>query len=518
MNEDMKGRSGPHAVLPDGTAHAGAHVVLLGHDLRAAVSDIIGGLRLIDQTAVDEGTRLQLERIRSSGELLARLLEEGLSFMLGADALAPTTPVNIQLSRFVYDLDMRWSGRAKEKGLTLVAKICPKLPPVIAVDRIALERVLANILSNAIKYTDAGDVVLSITVSEEGTLRFEVADSGPGFSNAALDRLFQFHGRPDDTGKPGEGLGMHISKTLTARLGGALLVENRAEGGATIILELPRGAWQPVKTEGSVELPDLSRVKVLVAEDSETNQLIVGQMLAQMGAAFEIAADGVEAMHWLERENFDIALIDIEMPRLSGIEVIRQLRANDRLHSAMPIVACTAYVLRANRDAIYAAGADAILSKPLANVQALGEAIASALARRAGDVGQEAVESAELDRAAFDHLMEIAGPANVRELLDRLLSDLRRTERALLTAIAAQHSPAIRSETHVLIALAGAVGANRLMQLAAALNAAAHSRDAAGTTPARRKLEADTMAAVDRLITVVATERARLADGIGEVA
>ena len=84
-----------------------------------------------------------------------------------------------------------------------------------------------------------------------------------------------------------------------------------------------------------------------------------------MGAEFEMAADGVEALHWLERENFDIALIDIEMPRLSGIEVIRQLRANHRLHSPMPIVAVTAYVLRANREAIYAAGADAILSKPL---------------------------------------------------------------------------------------------------------------------------------------------------------
>lgn len=517
MSEDLRGPGGPDPALQDDPANADARIALLGHDLRAAVSDIIGGLRLIDHAALDAGTRLQLERIRSSGELLARLLEEGLSVMLGQDEMAPIHPVNIQMARFLYDLEMRWSGRAREKGLALRVTVSPGLPQVITTDRSALERVLANILSNAIKYTDRGDVSLSVTLHGQSSLRFEVADSGPGFSAAALERLFQFRGRPDDTGKPGHGLGMHISKLLTARLGGTIAVENRPAGGAAIIIDLPGSAWRPVAGGASVELPDLSRVKVLVAEDSQTNQMIIGQMLAQMGAAFEMAADGVEALHWLERENFDIALIDIEMPRLSGIDVIRQLRANDRLHSAMPIVAVTAYVLRANREAIYAAGADAILSKPVPNVVALGQAIVTALEHRAGETpgGKAAAcSAAELDRTRFDHLMEIAGPAQTRELLDRLWSDLRRAERTLLTGISARDRAVIRAETHVLIALAGAVGADRLQRLAETLNASAHRRD----DPARDQLGADTMAAVDRLITIVATERARLGDGFGEVA
>ncbi|MGB2894348.1 MAG: hypothetical protein WBC03_15510, partial [Albidovulum sp.] len=90
-------------------------MTLLGHDLRAAVSDIIGGLRLIDLASVDEPTRLQLERVRASGEILARLLEQGLAQILGEDDYAATHPANLQMPRFLYDIEMRWSGRASEK-------------------------------------------------------------------------------------------------------------------------------------------------------------------------------------------------------------------------------------------------------------------------------------------------------------------------------------------------------------------------------------------------------------------
>jgi two-component system, OmpR family, aerobic respiration control sensor histidine kinase ArcB len=517
MSEYQQGQTEPESARPEELNHTDTRLALLGHDLRAAVSDIIGGLRLIDQRALDKSTQLQLERIRSAGEVLARLLEEGLSAMLGDEEALAVHPVNIQMSRFLYDLEMRWSGRARERGLPLILTVAPGLPPVIATDRSALERILSNILSNAIKYTDEGEVRVTVGLAPDGSLGFRVTDNGPGFSRAALDRLFQYHGRPDDTVKPGQGLGMHISKLLTGRLGGTITVENRMEGGASVSVELPKGAWQPVAPGVSADLPDLSSVKVLLAEDSPTNQLIIGQMLSQMGAAFEVAADGLEALHWLEREDFDIALIDIEMPRLSGIEVIRQLRANDRLHSHMPIVAVTAYVLRANREAIYASGADAILSKPIPSIEALGQAISGALDRRSDNTEPKAVIGEivpELDRARFDHLMEIAGPGAVRELLDRLGSDLRRAERSLFAGITARDRSVIRAETHVLIALAGAVGADRLMKLAETLNGSAHRRD----DPARDALGSDTMAAVDRLINVVATERARLGDGLGDAA
>ncbi|MGB3317294.1 MAG: response regulator [Albidovulum sp.] len=486
-----------------------ARLTLLGHDLRAAVSDIIGGLRLIDHDSLDQAARLQLERVRASGEILARLLEEGLTIMLGGDDFAATHPANLQVERFLYDTEMRWSGRASEKGLTFNLSRGDDVPEVLTLDRIALERVLSNILSNAIKYTDAGAVTLDISLSETGALRMAITDQGPGFSPEALTRLFEYEGRPDGNVKPGRGLGMHISKHMTGRLGGTISVENLPERGARVTLELPPDVWAAAPAAKVVELPDLSRIKVLIAEDSKTNQTVIGHMLAKMGAVFEVAGDGVEALHWLEREDFDLALIDIEMPRLNGIDVIRTLRSNGRAYKNMPIVAITAYVLRANREAIYSAGADAILAKPLAGIESFGTAIANVLKRQSNgysDGEALAVDaSVEFDRTCFDRLIEVAGPEASKELLQRLATDLRNCERNLFAGLANGDLAAIRAETHVLIALAGAVGGKRLQALSQALNSGAHRRDKG----ALGGLGMETLAQLDRLIHFVAQERSR---------
>ncbi|AMY70671.1 ATP-binding protein [Frigidibacter mobilis] len=493
------------SVPPDAAKADPAQLSLLGHDLRAAVSDVLGGLRQIDHSQIDPATVLQLERVRAAGEVLARLLEESLAAMLGDDPMDGRQIANVQMSRFLYDIEVRWSGRAREKGLDFQIVVEPGVPAVLALDRIALERVLANILSNAIKYTDAGTVRMRVELTEENGLRLSVHDEGPGFSEEALGRLFQYAGRPEGADKPGHGMGLHISQDMAHRLGGNVSVHNRPGGGADVAFDLPATAWRPVAPGVRADLPDLSRIKVLLAEDNITNQTIICHMLAAMGAEFELATDGVEALHWLEREEFDLALIDIEMPRLSGIDVIRALRAAGGAQSRMPVLAVTAYVLRANRDAIYAAGADGILAKPLPGIESFGLAIAAALARAEAHSAIDTVrpdETVELDLAQFERLMEIAGPDNAGELLDRLHSDLRKTERGLIAALSDTDRGAIRSATHVLIALAGAVGAERLQALAETVNAAAHRREDAPM----KTLAAETLAQIDRLIEFVRRE------------
>ena len=481
---------------------------LLGHDVRAAVSDIIGGLRLIDQEGMDPATRLQLERVRTSSETLARLLEEAMAVILGEATAFPKTTSNVQLGRFFYDIEMRWSGRATAKGLVLECHRDDDLPQVLTVDRISLDRILSNILSNAIKYTDQGRIRMDVGHGATGGLRVDVTDQGPGFSVGALDRLFQYEGRPEGTGKPGQGLGMHISKYLSGSLGGTIAVENLDGGGARVTLELPPSVFSSGARDDHPDLPDLSRAKVLLAEDSETNQLVLGQMLRQLGAEFETASDGVQALNWLEREEFDLALIDIEMPRLGGIDVIRTVRADDRVYSRMPIVAITAYVLRANRDAIYAAGADAILAKPIVSLETFGQAIANVLRRSALNDGEAAIQVeeglAEFNRDCFDRLIAVAGPDASRELLIRLAADLRNCERNLVAGLAEHDMTTIRAETHVLIALAGAVGAERLSGLAQNLNAIAH-RQREGDIAT---LGEECLGQLDRLIHFIMKEKA----------
>ena len=481
-------------MLPDDAGMAS----LLNHDLRAAISDIIGGLRLISHAALDEPTRLQLERVRAASEALARLLSDGFEQVPGDDGALGGS--NLQIGRFLYDLEMRWAGRAREKGLNFHIALAADVPKVVSVDRTALDRVLSNILANAIKYTDFGAVRMVVSTNDTEQLLFSIHDQGPGFSPGALDRLFERNGHPDDAEKPGHGMGMYISKQLTGKLGGQISVRNLPDGGAEVLFDLPlKGVPCDPDAAARAPLPNLSHLKVLVAEDSETNQAVIGHMLAQMGAQFETAADGIAALDWLERENFDLALIDIEMPRLSGLEVMRALRGQAHLRRDMPVVAVTAYVLRANRDAIYTAGADAIVAKPLTDIETFGEAIARALRRSTAEPAASATaaqDALELNQATFDRLMEIAGPDGAPELLDRLIIDLTRVERCIVGATATADTNAIRAETHVLVAVAGAVGAERLQALAEALNAAAHQQDKASIATTGGAL----LGQIDRLI------------------
>lgn len=478
---------------PLGTANPNdpsTQLTLLGHDLRAAVSDVIGGLRLVSHDALSPDARLQLERVRASSELLARLMDEGLAQILGDADCAATSPRHVLLSKLVYDLDVRWRGRAQEKGLTFITSVAENLPQSLALDRTALDRILSNILSNAIKYAVTGVIELRVELSPSGALRMAVTDQGPGFCADAMARLFDLGCRPRESTETGQGLGLHITRDLAGRLGGGVTVENRPCGGARVTVELPASSWTiRASLPKPHELPDLRGLKVLVAEDSATNQLVVGQMLRRMGAEYVIAADGVEALNCLKAESFDLALIDIEMPRLSGLDVIRHLRAKSSRHRSMPVLAISAYVLISNREAIYAAGADAILTKPLAGIDALGAAIGKLVNREKTSPEETIIVSLQPEFSlqpeysplapALERLAQLAGQDSCGELVGCLCADLQGVKHDLLRGHADGNLEMVRGATHKLIALAGTMGANELHALGRAINAAAEAGDVA---------------------------------------
>ncbi len=378
----------------------------LGHDLQSAMSDIVGGLRLIGAGGMDPETALQLERVRAASDGMARMLEESLALVDPAAASAGPRGSDLEMRHFLYELEMRWAGRAHEKALAFQIVVAPEVPRVLAMNRTALDRILSNILSNAIKFTDTGTVRLSIALG---------ANNGPGFSPAALAQLFRFAARPEGSLRAGLGFGLHIAKDMVERLGGTILVTNLPGGGAEVALDLPFAASQSLAPNGA--LTDLSGVSVLVAEDNATSQLLLAQMLATMGARVEVVADGCAALARLNAGGLDVALIDVEMPCLSGIEVIRRCRSAEAADASLdylPIVAVTAYAGRGEQAAIRAAGADRIVQKPLPAIDTLGRTLAEVLGRapqprpaaeRADNAAERPDNGAELER-----LLQIAGP------------------------------------------------------------------------------------------------------------
>jgi len=231
---------------------------------------------------------------------------------------------------------------------------------------------------------------------------------------------------------------------------------------------------------------DLSHLTILLAEDNKTNQLVATQMLAAMGAKCKVASDGLEALELLKTEPFDLALLDIEMPRMSGLELIKAVRSMPAPLSAMPLVALTAYVMREHRDRIYGAGADGIIAKPLMSIEDLGRAVLDYYNgtklrdtpepdHQIGDIpaGDDVV-----DRRIFDNLVQTIGPESTAELLGKLQEDTDSVAEGLTLGRQSLNLMEIRSQTHILISVAGAIGATHAQHIAQRLNAAANQKEA----------------------------------------
>ncbi|ALG89548.1 MULTISPECIES: ATP-binding response regulator [Actibacterium] len=471
---------------PEGKSAVSARAALLGHDIRNAVSDIIGGLALADLEPLDDASKQQLQRARSAGEQLARLSDEVLALVTGEAGPGDAQPRDLNFVSFLKDVEARWAAHAHSHGLGFILDLAADLPPMIGTKQNALERILANLIGNSMKHTKAGNVTLSVGIGARETLHLTVRDDGPGFSEAAQSLLFERGGRPPESETPGTGMGLHIVHDLVHQINGRMEVRNRPEGGAEVGILLPRAAWAPgVSVPGRADkLPDLSGWTVLVAEDNATNQLLIRQMLDTLGAQCLIAADGREALELLNSNEFDLALIDIEMPRLSGLDLIRTLRSREEFGFAadtLPVLAITAYVLSANRDEIYEAGADGILAKPIMSLEAFGEAISAILDKSIGSIGAvrpiEKPNTPAVSAVHLDRLLALAGDKDAQELLDRLRQDIGNVRAGVHEGLQRTDFALLRGRTHVLISLAGAIGSAELQRVAETLNDAAHQKD-----------------------------------------
>ncbi|MEM7507674.1 MAG: response regulator [Pseudomonadota bacterium] len=229
----------------------------------------------------------------------------------------------------------------------------------------------------------------------------------------------------------------------------------------------------------------LSGVRVLLAEDNPTNQMVAIQMLESLGAVVTLAVDGAEALEIVQREDFDVMLVDIEMPRVSGIEVMRALRASNGKLAEMPLIALTAYVMREHRLAIDEAGADGVIAKPILSIEQFGQDILGFMRKRGaepktpavtkveGDVGGEA----EIDQSIYDSLVSAIGAEAMQELLSKVRSDIEASRTTIEQALRSMNLKALRAATHVLISVGGAIGAVGLQNLAQTLNAAGNEFD-----------------------------------------
>ncbi len=494
---------------------------MLAHDLRSALHGIVGGLAMLERAKVDSDVREQLDRMAAASQALSDLVE-----VFGGDAPGGSVAgrrarrPEVDVPNFVARISRRFAGEARARGRAFRIETGPNPPAELAVDPTSLERALGNLIANAIAH--GGDVVrLVLRGSDREGVAFEVHDDGPGLPPSVIrDAL-----RSDDPGRrgpgwSGHGLGLQIARSLCAEMGGALLIENRPSGAFAALVF-------PASLCGSAEdgfaatasprpqRPDLRGARVLLAEDNPTNQMVATQMLRALNAEVTLSADGVEALERFESDDFDLVVVDIEMPRMSGLDVIRAIRARSDRRARVPIVALTAYAMREHREQIAIAGADGLISKPITSVDALGEALSAHLPPQAAGQVAPAATVRPLPPALADDAVPVVdlGVYNalcaaieadmMAELLDKVVADLLQARDVLAAARAPLDRGPIRSSSHILISVAGAIGAARLQACARSLNRAAHAEGGDDLLPPQVSL------CIDEIDAAVAFARSR---------
>jgi CheY-like chemotaxis protein len=218
--------------------------------------------------------------------------------------------------------------------------------------------------------------------------------------------------------------------------------------------------------------------RILLAEDNVTNQMVATQMLDALGARVDVANDGAEALEMIEARRYDIYLVDIEMPRVSGLDVIRAIRRAPPPLCEAPVIAVTAYALREHREKIAEAGADGLIPKPLIGIEQFGRDIMAFAERawRPAPPPPPEAEAGPVSIEVYDSLADAIGAEAMTDLLGKIDSDLAKAEAEVSRSLTDRDAALLASATHVLISVSGAVGAERVRSLAQRLNAVANGR------------------------------------------
>ncbi|HCU69817.1 MAG TPA: hypothetical protein DGF30_11525 [Desulfomicrobium sp.] len=356
----------------------------MSHEIRTPLNGILGMLQLLSRTHLDEDQKNSVFTAIRSSRRLTQLLNDILDL-----SRIEAGKLQLETAEFHF-ADLRDSVRdlfaisAKAKGLELSFEIDDAIPSHVVGDEGRLRQILFNLVGNAVKFTSKGSIRISAR-REDGasgmTVVFSVADTGVGIPRERQSDIFQPFTQVDGSSvrsHGGVGLGLAIVRRLVDMLGGRIAMKSAPGRGTTIEVAVPLmagGSVRPVREEASVS--PVSGRRILVAEDDRINQLALTRMLGKLGHIPTVADNGRAALDILQRESFDLVLMDIQMPVMDGLEATHHIRA--RVHpdipADIPVVALTGHAMAGDRERFLAEGMTAYLSKPV-DMDALARVIA----------------------------------------------------------------------------------------------------------------------------------------------
>ena len=362
----------------------------VSHEIRTPLNGVLGMAQVMERDELSPAQAERLGAIRDSGHALLQILNDVLDLSKIEAGEFELLPAEFDVGDLVERTVAAFSGAAEAKGLKLAAKVESNADGVWLGDAVRLRQILSNLISNAIKFTDKGEVTLVAEPCAEA-LCFAVHDTGIGIAAEALPKLFSKFSQLDESNTRrfgGTGLGLAISRELAQMMRGDIQVESELGAGSTFRVTVPlrrigeRASKAPAKAALPAPPTPERQVRILAAEDNATNRRVLTALLSPLGADLTIVDDGVAAIEAWRAGAFDLILMDIQMPGVSGLAAAQAIRAHEasRGLEPVPIIALSANAMSHQVDSYLAAGMSAHVAKPIDAAQ-LFSTIADVLAR-----------------------------------------------------------------------------------------------------------------------------------------
>ena len=450
----------------------------MSHEIRTPMNAIMGVADLLAKTSLSPEQDKYVQIFRRAGDNLLNLINDILD-------LSKVEASQIELERTGFSLNDHLekviemvAARAQEKGLALVCEIAPNVPTELVGDPTRLRQVLLNLLGNAVKFTESGEVSLRVTRdADPTTLRFTVSDTGIGIPGAKLAQVFERFTQADSSTTRrfgGSGLGLTISKRLVELMGGRIWVESELGKGSVFAFAVPLEVRALANRSAAVLVgtgpePSLPALRVLLVEDSSDNRTITVAYLKDTPYRVEFAENGALAYETFIAGHYDLVLMDRQMPVMDGLTATRAIRAWEQANQRppTPIIALTASALKGDRETCLAAGCTAFLTKPIKQ-DALLQAI------KEHSIAVQPLSNEESSRKV--PLLKRANSI-IADLTPEFLQNRRQDVITMLGALDRGDFETVASLGHGMRGAGGSYGFQTITDIGAALEQAAKSAD-----------------------------------------